>query len=62
MAYDGKNVIQIIQNGTENADVRWNTLAEKVTLEYHSSPNRVPEESQDSLLRSPNVEHNNSLP
>ena len=36
--YDVSNAGSIIQDGEENADVRRNTLAEKVTLEYHRNP------------------------
>ena len=30
----------------------------KVTLEYHRNPNCLPQEFQDYVLCSPNVEHN----
>ena len=49
IAYDVNNASLIIQDGAENADVRRNTLAEKVTLAYHRNPT-------DYVLRSPNVE------
>ena len=38
IAYDVNNASLIIQDGAENADVRRNTLAEKVTLAYHRNP------------------------
>ena len=38
IAYDVNNASLIIQDGVENADVRRNTLAEKVTLAYHRNP------------------------
>ena len=58
IAYDVNNASEIIQDGAENADVRRNSLAEKVALKYHRNPKWVPQESQDYVLRSPNVERN----
>ena len=58
IAYDINNTSLIIQDGAENADVRQNKLAEKVTLVYHRTANWVPQESQNYLLRSPNIERN----
>jgi len=33
-------------------------VPQKVTLEYHRNPNCLPQESQDYVLCSPNVERN----